>query len=130
MIKLQYLLYSKQVLIDETTKHASVINLIENISAPKFPAVLHESFVSTLFTRDLEKDKESYKAEYKVLINKKTIGGATIDLLFQGKKRNRCVIKFPPMPIKEPGALNILVYIDGKRMGSLDIDVVELPQKK
>ena len=124
MIKIRYLLFCKQIIIDETSKQSTVINILEEVSAPKFPAILYESSLSTLFTRDTEGDKNTFDAEYVAELNDTPIGGAKLKLNFSQKKRNRCIIKFPPMPLSEAGILKFTVFIDKKVIGTLEIDVV------
>lgn len=127
MIKVKYILFAKSVVIDQRSLQVTANNIIEEISAPKFPSIIPESNLIICFTRNIEDDAQ-IKLKLKAFINDKVIGFQDIDVDFKNVKINRTVVDFQTFPITETGTLKFeLRNNKNKKIASYQVDVVVMP---
>ena len=129
MPKLTALLCSEGVAVDLATKQMSIFNVIDQISAPSFPIGMGSLCVVVFLERDA-KAKAQYQGSLTIRNNGKDLGSMVIPIDFKATRKNRSIAKFQGVPIQEPGFLEILFSLDGKVLGTSQIEVAQVTPEK
>lgn len=124
MIKVNLIAFARSISIDYRTQNLSILELIEEMRAPNYPATLLESKIIILFERDIEKDPENVDVIIEIKNNEKVIGEQPVTLTFGILKKRRLIVEISQIQIEAPGKLFFVVNIGGKEIANYSVDVV------
>jgi hypothetical protein len=107
MAKQIFLVCCKTAIVDSLTNQLSILNLIEEIKSPKFPAILTEAHIVAYIQKE-ENDSQTLDLEITVGQNQKVIVKQSVQINFGDGLRNRLILNFP-LFVPGPGEIEISV---------------------
>ena len=126
MIRLAFALIAKGLSVDREKNTLSIFEVLEQVNTTRLPAIIPEFCLVALFERAAE-DVEDMVATFDFVLpsgGREALG--EVDVLFQGKKRNRLSWKIRGFPIKERGIYKFHLAWnsrDGQLIGETEISL-------
>jgi len=123
MIKTKLLICAEEVIVDQKSNNASVINIIEQFTFTNLPAVINKMVIMSLLERD-EGDDEKWEGRLRMFLAGVEIFNQPIIHNFKGMPRSRHIFGIGGIPISQPGKMEICLYKGNDRITSYSIDIV------
>jgi len=124
MLTSRIILCAQGIIRDTETDSVSVFNILEAISAPKFPVVIDAIRVFSL-TESEPVQAEDMELEWHVYLDDSELLSQKARIEFQGKKRHRMFIQIRGLEIPGPGELWITLNYGGELTVKTYIDVTQ-----
>lgn len=127
MAKLEYFVVSQSVAVDQQTNRTSIFNVLETISAPKFPVNMDEATATALWRREPGDDGK----DFQVLVR---VSGALVKPLESAanfrmeQSRHRIVVTILGLPIASPGDVKFELLLNGQHVAEHILTVIAEPQ--
>lgn len=122
MIRAKLAVCGESVVRDADTNAMSVFNIIEDISAPGFPAVIPKLATLFIIERD-EDDPDQIESLVVINLNDREIGRLPLISQFEGKFRSRLTFVGEGVIIEELGQLTITLEVNQQPLTSWVISV-------
>ena len=126
MIRARLLLCSESVLQDELTNLLSLVNLIEEVSAPRFPVVLPRFAILVLLERD-PTDPAEYPCHLRLNLADDLTAQAPIQVKFGAALVHRVVVRSHGVGIPHEGLLTLSFVTGDQVLVSSQIKVTRVP---
>lgn len=123
MIKQKLLVCAGEVIVDQKSNNASVINILEQFSFPSLPAIINKMVILSVFERD-EGDDEKWEGNLRIFLAGVEIFNQPIVHNFRGKPRSRLIFGIGGLPISQPGRMEICLYKKVDRIKSYSIEII------
>ena len=107
-MNIQQILCGENIIRDSENGQVTVYNLLDDISASSYPLLIPKFAIYFFVERDSKED-EVQKINLKIFNNESPLFHDQIQINFNGKLRNRAVIKFNGLAVPSDGLLIIRV---------------------
>jgi len=114
-MKLLFFACADTAIVDARNNRVSLVNLIEELNAPTFPAVHPYLNIFALLERE-PNEKAKAIGKLKLSFGDQTLVSTNIDIDFQGQLRTRVVAMMQGVVFEKPGRLLIELRV-GNRVG-------------
>jgi hypothetical protein len=125
MMEVSFLLCAESAVVDSTSNKLTIINVVEELSAAGFPAVIPTLTIVALISR---KKTEAEKPPMRVVAtqNNKELFAIPINSSFQGKFRSRILVGIQGIVIPGVGRIMVSLNHKNKSLGSWPIEVLDI----
>ncbi|MBV6493791.1 MAG: hypothetical protein LDLANPLL_01814 [Turneriella sp.] len=127
-MKIRNFLISERVIRDIGTNNISLINILENISAPRFPIAINQLFIyfQLAKTEDAEKDLQKIEnIQMQIFMDSEIINESTVAFDFFGRESATGIMNVGGLLLKKPGTLRFQFSLEGKFTESCDVIVTQ-----
>ncbi|MGQ0546295.1 MAG: DUF6941 family protein [Betaproteobacteria bacterium] len=115
--------WADNVIVDQQTNNTSLIEVIEEITAPAFPLVIPRLCVFFLLEKQ-EGDQDRIQGEVRFTSNGVETNRFAMDVNFQGKLRARQIVMLGGFLVREPGILKTSLIIGEREIASYEVPVM------
>jgi hypothetical protein len=123
MIHLRLALFAETIIRDAETNAMTIVNLIDNLTAPAFPMGLGKLSVLFVMRRD-DGDPRNASGVLTFELDAIELGQLPVSLDFEDKPQTRLMVVFQGLVIPAPGTLRATLTIDATVVGSCEAAVL------
>lgn len=116
-MKIQMLLCSKDVVIDQATNMVSVFNIYEDVVSPAYPLYVSPFTVFMVATRE-DSDPDSFQTSLALKLDNDSLFNNPWPIEFRGTKRVRNAVQFTMVPVARPGNLVVSLSMGNEILNS------------
>lgn len=127
MVKTQYALCAKRIILDSQENSLSAIDIIEEINSSSFPVILPRLSVIWTLQKD-DEDAQIHNGSIEFSRNGKQLQVFPVEINFQSTNRTRCVVVIGGMPIDQPGDINVSFIRNGVEETTYVFPVISTPE--
>jgi hypothetical protein len=120
MVTFSTFLCAESVVVDAQSHAASLFNLLERLTAPRFPVALQKLAVFARVERGVD-DPASVPCEIHVYLGDEQLAGRQVTLDFGEHLRTRLILNISSLKIPRPGALRVVALVFGAPVASYEI---------
>lgn len=129
MIRCRLAVCAESVVRDASTNNVSALNILEMVSAHKFPILVPKLFALFMLVRE-QGDSETPTCSMSVSVSGEQLNAFPINVNFQGKLRNRVIAEINGLVIPKPGILRVSIIIENQESGWWEIEVAQKDEPK
>lgn len=122
MITCSLALVSDGISVDQDSKNVTAFSILEEVSPGALPALLPRASLLFVFDK-AEGDPDTGNYMLEIVNGGETIFTREMDIRFEGKSRNRNIVKIVPLAIKNAGVIQFQAKIGGSIVGEYRIKV-------
>lgn len=123
MPKLEYFLVSESVSVDQLTNRTSLFNILEEVKANKFPAVIPQVVVTSAWNREIGDEDIDYQVKVRIsLPGEEEPKNFPMNFKIESD-RHRLFQGFEHLQIQQPGELKFEVFINDKYTASHTVSI-------
>ena len=123
MPKLEYFLVSESVSVDQLTNRTSLFNILEEVRANKFPAVIPQVVVTSAWNREIGDEDIDYQVKIRIsLPGEEEPKDFSMNFKVESN-RHRLFQGFEHLQIQQPGELKFEVFINDEYIASHTVSV-------
>ena len=121
-MELNFLACADSISVDKTTNTLSIFNILEEASAPVFPALVPRVAIIALFSRKISEPNDvEATLELVTIKSKKKLLSTPLPIAFQSLLRTRVIAQLYGLTIEAPDVYRFNVVIKGKIVGYWDM---------
>ena len=123
MPKLEYFLVSESVSVDQGTNRVSLFNILEEVTANKFPVDIPQVVVTSAWNREIGDEDIDYQVKVRIsLPGEEEPKDFPMNVKIESK-RCRIFHGFEHLRIRQPGELKFKVFINDKYTASHTVSI-------
>jgi len=128
MAHMEFFIVSEELSVDQQTNRLSLFNVLEQIAAPNFPAMLLSAAAVSLWVADPGDDERDFQCTLRIIPQGGEHSDFTTNFTFRSR-RHRVIQRVQGFPLNEPGVLRFEVLLNGDYQASHEVDVSKIDAK-
>lgn len=121
-----FLICAEGVAFDQHKNTVSLLNIIEELSLPAFPAAIPSFSVASLIVREASEATDVVDAYIRIAVGAQEIFSYLTPLRFQGRNRLRSIVETGELVIPAPGILKVAQWVNGRQLAVCAIPVINI----